>query len=49
MKTTFREAIDDYCGGIQKKKALKVIQVGGVTGGFLPPEKADTQTDYESL
>ena len=49
MKTTFREAIDDYCGGIQKKKALKVIHVGGVTGGFLPPEKADTQTDYESL
>jgi ferredoxin len=23
--------------------------VGGVTGGFLPPEKADTKTDYESL
>jgi NADH-quinone oxidoreductase subunit F len=49
MKTTFREAIDDYCGGIQKKKALKVIHVGGVTGGFLPPELADTPTDYESL
>ncbi len=49
MKTTFQEAIDDYCGGIQKKKALKVIHVGGVTGGFLPPEKADTQTDYERL
>ncbi|MEK9627487.1 MAG: NADH-ubiquinone oxidoreductase-F iron-sulfur binding region domain-containing protein [Nitrospinota bacterium] len=49
MKTTFREAIDDYCGGIQKKKDLKVVHVGGVTGGFLPPEKADTPTDYESL
>ena len=49
MKTTFKEAIDDYCGGIQKKKPLKVVHVGGVTGGFLPPEKADTATDYESL
>ena len=49
MKTTFAEAINDYCGGIQKKKELKVIHVGGVTGGFLPPEKADTATDYESL
>jgi len=49
MKTTFREAIDDFCGGIQKKKALKVVHVGGVTGGFLPPEKADTPMDYESL
>lgn len=49
MNTTFREAIDDYCGGISKKKALKVIHVGGVTGGFLPPERADTKMDYESL
>ena len=49
MKTTFQEAIDDYCGGIQKKKPLKVVHVGGVTGGFLPPEKANTPTDYESL
>ena len=49
MKTTLREAIDDYCGGIQKKKDLKVVHVGGVTGGFLPPELADTPTDYESL
>jgi NADH-quinone oxidoreductase subunit F len=49
MKTTFREAINDYCGGIQKKKDLKVVHVGGVTGGFLPPELADTPTDYESL
>ena len=49
MNTTLREAIDDYCGGISKKKDLKVIHVGGVTGGFLPPERADTKTDYESL
>ena len=49
MKTTLREAIDDYCGGIQKKKDLKVVHVGGVTGGFLPPDLADTPTDYESL
>ncbi len=49
MNTTLGEAIDDYCGGILKKKELKVIHVGGVTGGFLPPEKKDTKTDYESL
>ena len=49
MHTTFKEIIDDVCGGIQKKKSLKLIHVGGVTGGFLPPEKAETKTDYESL
>ncbi len=49
MNTTLGEIVDDYCGGIMKKKKLKVIHVGGVTGGFLPPEKADTKTDYESL
>lgn len=49
MNTTLREAIDDICGGIVKKKDLKVIHVGGVTGGFLPPSMADTKTDYESL
>ena len=49
MNMTFREAINDMCGGISKKKDLKVIHVGGVTGGFLPPEKADIKMDYESL
>lgn len=49
MGMTFRQVIDDLCGGIQKKKELKVIHVGGVTGGFLPPEKADITMDYESL
>ncbi len=49
MGLTFRQVIDDICGGIVKKKDLKVIHVGGVTGGFLPPEKADITMDYESL
>jgi NADH-quinone oxidoreductase subunit F len=49
MGMTFRQVIDDVCGGIVKKKELKVIHVGGVTGGFLPPEKADITMDYESL
>lgn len=49
MGMTFREVIDDVCGGIVKKKELKVVHVGGVTGGFLPPEKADITMDYESL
>lgn len=49
MQTSFKEIIEDVCGGIQKKKALKLVHVGGVTGGFLPPEKADTKTDYDSL
>jgi len=49
MGLTFRKVIDDICGGIVKKKDLKVIHVGGVTGGFLPPEKADITMDYESL
>ncbi len=49
MNTTVREIIEDYCGGILKKKELKVVHIGGVTGGFLPPEKIDIKTDYESL
>ncbi len=49
MGLTFRQVIDDICGGIVKKKELKVVHVGGVTGGFLPPEKADITMDYESL
>ncbi len=49
MNTTFKDVIEDFCGGISKKKALKVVHAGGVTGGFLPAELADTKTDYESL
>lgn len=49
MGMTFREVIEDVCGGIVKKKELKVVHVGGVTGGFLPPEKANITMDYESL
>ncbi|MDH5761939.1 MAG: 4Fe-4S binding protein [Nitrospinota bacterium] len=49
MNTTVREIVEDYCGGILKKKELKVVHIGGVTGGFLPPEKIDIKTDYESL
>ena len=49
MGTSFRQVIEDMCGGIQKKKELKVIHAGGVTGGFLPASLADTTLDYESL
>lgn len=49
MNTTVREIIEDYCGGIQKKKELKMVHIGGVTGGFLPPDQIDIKTDYESL
>ncbi|MFQ5482908.1 MAG: NADH-ubiquinone oxidoreductase-F iron-sulfur binding region domain-containing protein, partial [Nitrospinaceae bacterium] len=49
MNTSLGEIVDDYCGGILKKKKLKVMHVGGVTGGLLPPECKDVKTDYESL
>ncbi len=49
MNTSVGEIVNDFCGGILKKKDLKVVHIGGVTGGFLPPEKIDTKTDYESL
>jgi len=48
MGTTLRGLLDEL-GGIVKKKTLKLVHVGGVTGGFLPPEKLDTALDYESL
>ncbi len=49
MNTTLGEIVDDYCGGILKKKQLKVMHVGGVGGGLLSPECKDVKTDYESL
>ncbi len=49
MNTTLGEIVDDYCGGILKKKKLKVMHVGGVTGGLLSEECKDVKTDYESL
>ncbi|MFQ5716602.1 MAG: NADH-ubiquinone oxidoreductase-F iron-sulfur binding region domain-containing protein, partial [Nitrospinales bacterium] len=48
MGTTLQGLLDDL-GGIVKKKTLKLAHVGGVTGGFLPPEKLDTPMDFDSL
>ena len=48
MGTTLQGLLDEM-GGISKKKTLKVAHVGGVTGGFLPPEKLGTAMDYENL
>ncbi|MFQ5674025.1 MAG: NADH-ubiquinone oxidoreductase-F iron-sulfur binding region domain-containing protein [Nitrospinales bacterium] len=48
MGATLQGLLDEL-GGIVKKKKLKLAHVGGVTGGFLPPEKLDTALDYESL
>ena len=49
MNTTLGEIINDYCGGILKKKKLKIMHVGGVGGGLLPEECSDVKIDYESL
>jgi NADH-quinone oxidoreductase subunit F len=46
---TLRELIYDFGGGIAKGHALKAVQVGGTSCGFLTPDKLDTPMDFDSL
>ena len=49
MGTPLRVIVYDIGGGIPDGKALKAMQVGGPTGGYLPASSLDLPVDYEHL
>lgn len=49
MGITIREIIYDIGGGITDGKKFKAVQIGGPSGGCLPPHLLDTPVDYDSL
>ena len=49
MGTPLREIVYDIGGGIPDGKALKAMQIGGPTGGYLPASSLDLPVDYEHL
>jgi NADH-quinone oxidoreductase subunit F len=49
MGTPLREIVYDVGGGIPDSKALKAMQIGGPTGGYLPASSLDLPVDYEHL
>jgi NADH:ubiquinone oxidoreductase subunit F (NADH-binding)/(2Fe-2S) ferredoxin/NAD-dependent dihydropyrimidine dehydrogenase PreA subunit len=49
MGTALSSLIYEIGGGITGKKALKAVQTGGPSGGFLPGSKIETPLDFDSL
>jgi NADH-quinone oxidoreductase subunit F len=49
MGTTLRQIIYEIGGGIPKGREFKAVQMGGPSGGCVPPEHLDLPIDYESL
>jgi NADH-quinone oxidoreductase subunit F len=49
MGTTLRRVIYEIGGGIPKGRLFKAAQMGGPSGGCLPPKYLDLPIDYESL
>jgi NADH-quinone oxidoreductase subunit F len=46
---TLRDIIYGFGGGIPDGRAIKAVQVGGSSCGFVSPEKLDTPVDFESM
>jgi len=49
MGITFREIIEDRCGGIRGGRALKAFIPGGSSAPVLPADKVDTAADFDSV
>jgi len=49
MGITLREVIFDIGGGIPGDKKFKAVQIGGPSGGCLPPKMLDIPIDYDQL
>ncbi|WP_432663361.1 NADH-quinone oxidoreductase subunit F [Wukongibacter baidiensis] len=47
--TTLREVVYDICGGIEKDKKLKFVQLGGSSGACIPEGLLDIRLDFEEL
>jgi NADH-quinone oxidoreductase subunit F len=49
MGVTFREIIEDLCGGVRGGKALKAFIPGGSSCPVLPADRIDIASDFESV
>jgi len=49
MGISFREIIEDRCGGIRGGRALKAFIPGGSSAPVLPADKVDTPADFDSV
>jgi NADH-quinone oxidoreductase subunit F len=49
MGITFREIIEDRCGGIRGGRSLKAFIPGGSSAPVLPADKVDTPADFDSV
>ncbi len=49
MGMSLGDIIFDIGGGIPKDKEFKAVQLGGPSGGCIPAEHLNTQTDYEAI
>jgi NADH-quinone oxidoreductase subunit F len=49
LGTTFREIIEEHCGGIKDGKKLKAFIPGGSSAPVLPADKVDTPADFDSV
>ncbi|UCG56771.1 MAG: FAD-dependent oxidoreductase [Phycisphaerales bacterium] len=49
MGTTLRQIVFDIGQGIPKGRKFKAAQMGGPSGGCVPPRFLDTEVDYDSV
>jgi NADH-quinone oxidoreductase subunit F len=49
MGITFRELIEDRCGGVRGGRALKAFIPGGSSAPVLPADKVDTPADFDAV
>lgn len=49
MGTSLRQIVFDIGGGIPQDLNIKAVQIGGPSGGCIPPQHLDIEIDYESL
>lgn len=49
MGTSFGTIVNEIIGGVNKKRTLKAIHVGGPTGCMIPPHMMDIPVTYENL
>jgi NADH-quinone oxidoreductase subunit F len=48
-KVTFRELIEDHCGGIRNGRAVKAVIPGGASTPILSADELDTPMDFDSI
>jgi len=49
MGTTFREIIEEFCGGVRGGRELKAFIPGGSSAPVLPADRIDTPADFDSV